>query len=539
MGDANLKLDANEQGVWLSAAGGDFTQDDVYELLRQQGVRKYDLRALETFLRAKGEKPCKLAPRDPLQEKDAKVVVTLAKDNMTASVLVEPPFFTKPWPTVEEIQEALKQKKVTFGVADDVIRDIIDRRYTDDYTVVARGVPPVSGKNARIELLMDPDKPPEIRADEKIDFWSRSALVNVHPGDEVAVKHSVEPGVDGTTVIGSTLKAPAVKDTDFSFGEGLAKDEDNPLSLVAIIDGQLKKQNGKLVVLPEMEIPGDVDFSVGSIDFTGAVRIKGSVREGFHVIAQGNIDIQEMVEGADVYSESTININAGVRGMGKGTIKADGDINIGFADQATIRSGGTITVKNAILHSRIYAQKSIIVLGGQKSQVAGGRIECGLEFSCQVLGSEMGTRTEVVVGLPPEQLERRRILQAEVAKCTENLSKIDPNLVYLKKLEAAGQLDDQKRSMLMSLTKMKFQLQAAQESMNMEIKDIEFHLDSVRDRGIVRVKETCFPGVQITIRGLTYLVRENCKFTSFVVEDGAVALKPFDYKLSAAGSTEE
>ena len=65
MGDAKakLKLEANEQGVWLSASGGDFTQNDVAGLLRNQGVRKYDLKAVEAFIRTKGEKPCRIAPR--------------------------------------------------------------------------------------------------------------------------------------------------------------------------------------------------------------------------------------------------------------------------------------------------------------------------------------------------------------------------------------------------------------------------------------------------------------------------------------------
>ena len=122
------------------------------------------------------------------------------------------------------------------------------------------------------------------------------------------------------------------------------------------------------------------------------------------------------------------------------------------------------SVKNALLHSRVYAKQSVIVLGGQKSQVAGGRIECGMEFSCQVLGNKMGTRTEVVVGFPPTLMERRRVLLAEVDRCNENLEKIEPNLLFLKKLEASGQMDSQKRGMLMSLMKMKFQLQAAVES---------------------------------------------------------------------------
>ena len=166
----------------------------------------------------------------------------------------------------------------------------------------------------------------------------------------------------------------------------------------------------------------------------------------------------------------------------------------------------------------------------RSAQIAGGRIEAGTEVSCQILGSEMGTRTEVVVGIPPDQLERRRNLQAEIAQHKENLTKLEANLVFLKKLEAAGQLDDPKRAMMVSATKMKFQLQAALSPLQGELAVLEERLNAVRSRGIVRAREVCYPGVVISLRGISYAVREACRFSSFVVESGTVVLKPFDYQ---------
>ena len=534
---ATLNLEANNEGVWLSAPDGPFTpkdvtQEDIYALLKSHGIRKYDLKAIEFFLHSKTGAPCKIAFRNPAHEHDAKVTVSLSKDNMTASALIEAPFFTKPWATEGQVLKALKEKSVIFGIDHEAIREMIENHRCEEYVEVARGQLPVEGKDAYIEFYINPDKPFVVREDEKIDYWSRSTLVTVHPGQEVAVKHPLEVGKNGLSVIGTPVKAATVKNIEFSFGEGLAKAKDNPLLLVSTADGQLKSQKGKLVVLPELDVPGDVDFGIGSIDFTGAVRIRGSVRSGFHVAAQGNIDVHGMVEGADIDSQDSVTIHGGVRAMGKGSVRANGDVSVNFADQATIRSGGSIIVKNAILHSHLYAQKSVLVLGsGKKSQIAGGRIEAGLEVSCHVLGSEMGTKTEVVVGLPPEQIEKQRILQNEVKRCEENLERVEPNLTLLKKMEAAGQLDDQKRAMMMNLTKMKFQLQAALESMKIEVNDLEYQLGSLRNRGIVRVKEICYSGVTISIRGIFYHVQNDCKFTSFIVDEptGTIVLRPFDY----------
>ncbi len=224
--------------------------------------------------------------------------------------------------------------------------------------------------------------------------------------------------------------------------------------------------------------------------------------------------------------------------MGKGTVRANGDISLNFADNASIRAGGSILAKNSILHSHLYAQRAVIALGsGKHSQIAGGRIDAGLEVSCHVLGSEMGTKTEVVVGLPPEMLEKRKVFTTEIKRCQENLERVEPNIALLKKVESMGQLDDKKRVMLMNLTKMKFQLQAALESMQKELEDLEEQLELVKDKGIVRVKDVCYGGVVITVRGLTHIVHEPCRFTSFIADDEqrCIKLVPFDYMKGRLG----
>lgn len=532
----NFYLEAKPDGIYLSCYERNFKESDVYAFLKEYGIVRYDFKAVRKFI--KDGETCKVCVRNPAFEKDAKIVVSVASDKMSASVTIEPPFFAKPWPTEEQVIKALQSHNVKVGIDVKAIQSLLARKLANEPIIVANGISPIEGQDAYIELLKNPDKPFEVRDDEKIDFWSRSTIVTVHPGQEVAIKHPLQNGKNGMDVTGAIAKAKPVKNVDFSFGEGLKRDEDNPLTLLANAEGQLKNDRGKLLVLPELDIHRDIDFAVGSIDFTGAVKIHGSVREGFHVIAQGNIEIFGTVEGADIDSQENIVVQGGVRGMGKGTLRANHDVSLSFGDQATIRAGGSILVKNAILHSHLYAQRAVIALdGGKHSQITGGRIEAGLEVACNILGSEMGTKTEVIVGLPPEQLEKRKVFTAEIKRCDENLERVEPNLALLKKLEASGQLDDTKRGMLMNLTKMKFQLQAARESMQRELDALDEQLALVRDKGIIRVKDICYGGVFISIRGLNYLVHEPCKFTSFIADDEkrAIVLKPYDYMSGRIG----
>ena len=529
-------LEARPDGIYLSCYTKDFKESDLYAFLKEWGVARYDFKAVRKFI--KDGETCKLCVRSEAFEKSAKIIVKLDNAKMNATVEIEPPFFTKPWPTVDEVKRSLDAHGVKVGISDDAIQSLLARKLANEPVVVATGIPPIEGKDAEIELIKDPDKPFDVRDDEKIDFWSRSTIVTVHPGQEIAIKHPLVNGKNGVDVTGGVAKAALVRNVEFSFGDGLKRDEMNPLLLIATAEGQLKNERGRLVVLPELDIHRDIDFAVGSIDFTGAVKITGAVRDGFHVAAQGNITINGPVEGADIDSQGVIVIQGGVRGMGRGTVRANGDISLSFGDNATIRSGGTILVKNAMLHSHLYAQTAVVALGsGKHSQIAGGRIEAGLEVACNILGSEMGTKTEVVVGLPPEQLEKRKIFTTEIKRCDDNLERIEPNMKILKTLEAAGKLDDKKRAMMMDLTKMKFQLQAAREGMQKELKALEEQIALVKDKGIVRVKDICYPGTVITVRGLTYIVHEVCKYTAFIADDEkrAIVLVPYDYMAGKLG----
>ncbi|MDR3230189.1 MAG: FapA family protein [Synergistaceae bacterium] len=529
MAEDMVKVEVDSKGVWISALSDDLTWKSVTDFLHARGIRKYDEKALEEFVRQKNRTPWRIAERNPEDEKGAEISVQVDKSALNASVVVEPPFLTEPWPGEKEIMDALARKSVAFGIEKDVIEKLVNLKICDESVTVARGREPRNGENARIELILDPDRVPEVDEDaQKVDYRSRSVFVNVVKGQKIADKQLPTAGEDGMSVLGTVIRAAAGKDIAFSAGSGLEVSEDG-LSLLASIDGRLSRKDGKLVVLPELEVKGDVDFGVGNINFTGSVTIRGSVREGFQVIGGGNIEIREMVEGAHVESIGDIVIKGGVRGMGKAHILAGGNVTADFVDQASIRSQGDIKIKNAILHSDVAAQNSVMVMGGQKSQIAGGKIQAGLEVVCQTLGSEMGTKTEIIVGLPPAQAERRKELQTQIAKNRDNIEKLEANLGFLKKQDAAGALDDSKRALMMTATKSKFHLQAELKTMEAELKAIEERLELSKAKGVVRVRDVCHPGVSVTIRGCVYVVREPFKFSAFVFDGEEVRLRSFDF----------
>ena len=198
-------LEAKPDGIYIGSYTKDFKENDVYAFLKEYGILRYDFKSVRKFVQD-GEL-IRICPRNPSLEREAKVTVSIASDKMTASVTIEPPFFTKPWPTEEEILRILRAHGVKIGIDNISIQSMLARKLSNEPVVVANGIAPVEGHDAYIELLKDPDKPFEVREDEKVDFWSRSTIVTVHPGQEIAVKHPLENGKNGIDVTGAVAKA--------------------------------------------------------------------------------------------------------------------------------------------------------------------------------------------------------------------------------------------------------------------------------------------------------------------------------------------
>ena len=77
------------------------------------------------------------------------------------------------------------------------------------------------------------------------------------------------------------------------------------------------------------------------------------------------------------------------------------------------------------------------------------------------------------------------------------------------------------------MTRAQFQLQAQLGVIKDKLAALELDMDRNRTEGRVSVHRSVYPGVAVTIRGVTYLVRDKMDFISFIYIDGEVKPRPF------------
>lgn len=526
--DQRFEITLKEEGVFLKVTPDcSESVSAIVSALKEKGILDYNGEAVNRALDEKTGEQVRVADSRVEEAKEADFRMKISEDALTCEMWFIPPAGSAAFPTIEQVKGFMNARGVIHGHDEETIRRMLEEPLVRQWVVTARGNPPENGKDAQIDYKVDLNVLKPRAVGENVDMKELGSVINVVQGQEIAEKIPVRQGHDGMSLMGKKIPAYLGKDKNLPTGRGTTTSEDK-MHLYAEFDGNPLIKDGKLSVNPVFEVKGDVDYGVGNIDFIGPVTVHGSVREGFDVSSGSNLLVEGVVEGASLAAKGNMVIKIGIRGMGRAKLNAKGDIFAGYIDQASVRSDGNISVAEAILHSDIGARGEVSALGSKKGQIVGGKIQAGLEVVCEVLGSEMGTKTEIIVGVLPELVEERKRAQESIQQFQEQLDKINANVEFLKTLQQKGMMTEEKQALLAKITKAKFQIKAQFDSVGKRLAELEEDMEKNRMEGRVRVRNICHPGVSITIRGIRYLVKEPLRFTRFVYDDGEIKIKSFD-----------
>ena len=300
-------------------------------------------------------------------------------------------------PSDRQLVHFLKRKGVTHGVDTDTItRMVVERRY-DQFVDIAKATPPEKGADARIEfkVAISPDTKPKLRTDGSVDYRSIQTFTSVANGELLAVKYPASIGKPGITVTGDTIIPEPGKDIVLPNGRNTRLSDDG-LQLFSDVTGILFYENSLLAVGELLHIPGDVDYSVGNIKYSGDVLVSGSVKPGFVVEAEGAIQIKGDIEAAKVISRTGhVIVEKGVMGKNETVIEGKSGVTLCFAQDAIIKSEGTVYINKYLLHCQVFCES----LEEQEPQVSivGGTIKAEKYVIVKQCGSENGVATKIVI----------------------------------------------------------------------------------------------------------------------------------------------
>ena len=214
-----------------------------------------------------------------------------------------------------------------------------------------------------------------------------------------------------------------------------------------------------------------------------------------------------------------------MNGMGRGILKADGNIISKFLENVTAQAQGYVA-SESILHSRVTAGGEVNV-DGRRGFITGGKVCATGSVNVKTLGSEMGADTIIEVGADPKVKERIAQLQKQIGEDTKLLQTVQPTLLSAKQKLAKGvKLSPEQIQQVQSMAVLNKEKTEAIAAANKEIEELQKRLGSSSET-VVRVKGEVYPGTKICIGDVSMVVQKTTHYCRFVRERGDVKMAPF------------
>lgn len=433
---------------------------------------------------------------------DARVEIRVSPDHM----LCEADFFPaasggRPL-ELEEVERLLAARGIVSGVDWNVIRRSIVRCNTEgiaiDSVVIAEGkkaVPEIPEHFLMRSRLVKPPAPQETKTG-RIDHKERSPFVLVEPGELLAKRIRGQRGQSGSTVFGAELPPPKKRITVLTPGKNTRADGD---AVFATTAGRLAFKRRNFFVSSILDIPDDVDYSTGNIDFDGDVIVHGDVLEGFDVKATGSVYCERTMSASQIECGGDLIITRGIIGRKKGEVRVGGKLRCKYIEHCHVEAGGTITALVGIMNSVVRTDGGIET--GSRGIVVGGKLYAQNGVSVTQIGTSMGPATEIYCGVDHTVFRRLEWLR-------------DRNIALATKLtEIRGQISTLGDSSG-KLTALARQLQQAVRKLNSASVALVGHLDKNEAAAVV-VRDTVYPNTYIEICRVSFVVSRVMRAVTF------------------------
>jgi len=257
---------------------------------------------------------------------------------------------------------------------------------------LATGIAAVDGQDGALTWFVS--EPEQV--DEDTSFYERCAYVLVGEGQVIGQIEPETEGEAGLDVMGNAVQPTPGRPPQIRLDETIHQDEDN--RLIAQVGGKLVRQCERAYITQELEIADSVDFSTGNLDFAGNILVNNAVRDRFRVQASGHIEVRGLIETASIEAGRDLVARGGVAGRRRGELTVGEDLIARHLNRAQADIGGDLYFEREVIDSLLSVTGKVEARSGT---LLGGILVAGGSVEVKVAGSDAGTATELVLGVPP------------------------------------------------------------------------------------------------------------------------------------------
>lgn len=390
-----------------------------------------------------------------------------------------------------------------------LVEQLEDGQLPSGDVVLAEGVRPVPGEDARIEWAPDCDPDRDrgtadgATVDGEVDHYARSNIISVSEGDLVCTIVPATEGTPGKDIYGREVPPRKGRRPPVQFSESIIREEGGN-RMLARNSGRLNVVGRHAWISPLLTINHNVDFQSGNVDFDGDVLVRGSVLDLFSVKCSRDLHVKGMIEGACVECAGSVVVDGGIAGKQKAELTVAGDVRARFLDNARLTARGNVEVAREMVNSTVIASGLVATQGA----ITGCTIESAMGVDAAVIGSQSGVVTRLSVG--HDRNISRRIGQIEreldelESTLQQNRARLEPMLQRQHALP-----DSRKQHLVQLLTQVKSDMQQIEE-LKQEKEQLAEQLKSLRG-AVVKVARLIHDGTTVQIGKAVTTLRQSLR----------------------------
>ena len=299
-------------------------------------------------------------------------------------------------------------------------------------TVIARGVPAQKGPDGWLDLKVKVSGSDiELCEDVKgyIDYKNLNRFSEIQPGQKLAIVRSPGRGIPGMSIQGFPIVAENGNPYALTAGEGVELKYAQRVAF-ATKAGKAMLEGNTLKVVDHLKINGDVDLTIGDIDFNGVVEITGEVPDGFDVKASSGLYIYGSVGACQIESGGELEIKS-MFGKDIGTIICRGTLKARYLNQVNVYCYGDVIVDKEIRNSRVKSTGCVRV---ERGSIIGGLCVALAGIEAQNIGAPSAVTTKVAAGVYFPDEDRFAYLLQRREQIRQQLKSINEAIDPLKRL---------------------------------------------------------------------------------------------------------
>lgn len=287
----------------------------------------------------------------------------------------------------ESILAFLEQEGIRYGILETAIAHTLEQGFAH-HERIAHGLLPLQGADARFRVLAQPALDVYASFLTEMQLQGRSvqnrgfeSLRQAVLSPQTPLLQKIPPlmGAPGINIRGELIPGFKGSDKPFPPSRHTRIADENRLLLLTAIEGiPLFQMPHFIDVLPFTLIKRDLNESRF---FKGIVAVEGNVGDFVRLRAQADILVWGTVDAAVLIAGRHICIRQGVKGKDVAILRAHGQINLKFAERATLEAGQSITAES-LHHCFAYALNQIRV-----QYLLGGETQAGSLLWSDVVGS--------------------------------------------------------------------------------------------------------------------------------------------------------